>query len=160
MELDELKRRLADAEGRLDAEPFVELASFERDGAPLRLAVTARLRRQCRKEGVWRSREMLATLKNAAYGFEPSRARSAGGRDGLFLLDRDFAPPNEMMRKLFDRYLDRPGSGAEEVALALGAPAGELLPVRLVSQHLRLLGVLHRAPDGDRLVLVDCDRSE
>jgi hypothetical protein len=109
---------------------------------------------------VWRSRELLATLKNAAYGFDERQARSAGGRDGIFLLDRTFRPANEMMRKLFDRYLDRPDSGAEAVAEALGAPVGELLPVRLVSHHLRLLGVLARKEDGDWLVLVDCDRSE
>ncbi|OWK36609.1 hypothetical protein FRUB_09172 [Fimbriiglobus ruber] len=34
------------------------------------------------------------------------------------------------------------------------------LPVRLVSHHLRLLGVLARREDADWLVLVDCDRSE
>jgi hypothetical protein len=32
--------------------------------------------------------------------------------------------------------------------------------VRLVSHHLRLLGVLARKDDADWLVLVDCDRSE
>ncbi len=63
-----------------------------------------------------------------------------------------------MMRKLFDRYLDKPGSGAGEIAGALGVPLAELLPVRLVSHHLRLLGVLARKDDADWLVLVDCDR--
>jgi hypothetical protein len=103
---------------------------------------------------------MLAALKNAAYGFDERQARSVGGRDGIFLLDRTFRPANEMMRKLFDRFLDNPGSGAEELAGALGTPLAELLPVRLVSHHLRLLGVLARREDADWLVLVDCDRSK
>jgi hypothetical protein len=103
---------------------------------------------------------MCATLKNAAYGFDERQARSAGGRDGLFLLDRTFRPPNEMMRKLFDHYLDKPTSGAAELAEALGVKIDELLPVRLVSHHLRLLGVLARKENEDWLVLVDCDRSE
>jgi hypothetical protein len=133
---------------------------FEREGRRLHVAVTARLHTHARKEGVWRSREMLATLKNAAYGFDEKVARSVGGRDGIFLMDRTFRPANEMMRKLFDQYLDRPGSGAEEVAAALGVPVGELLPVRLVSHHMRLLGVLARRGGEDWLVLVDCDRSE
>lgn len=103
---------------------------------------------------------MLATLRNAAHGFDESRARSLGGRDGIFVMDRSYRPVNEMMAKLFDRFLDKPGSGADELAAALDVPLGELLPVRLVSHHMRLLGVLARREDADWLVLVDCDRSE
>jgi len=160
MDLAEAKERLKAIEATLADVPFAEFAAFERDGRALHVAVTARLRKHAKKEGVWRSRELFATLKNAAYGYDERQARSVGGRDGVFLLDRTYRPANEMMRKLFDRYLDHVGSGAEEVAGALGVPLGELLPVRLVSHHLRLLGVLARREDGDWLVLVDCDRSE
>lgn len=159
MEPAEAKARLKAIEAELPGAAFVPFHTFARDGRPLHVCVTERLRKHARKEGVWRSREMVAALKNAAYGFDETRARSLRGRDGIFLLDRDFRPANEMMRKLFDRFLDKPGSGAAELAAALGVPLAELLPVRLVS-HLRLLGVLARAPDADRLVLVDCDRSE
>lgn len=102
---------------------------------------------------------MLAALKNAAYGFDEQDARSTSGRDGLFLLDRTFRPPNAMMAKIFDRYLDSVGSGAAETAASLGVDVSELLAVRLVSHHMRLLGVLVRKPHADWLVLVDCDRS-
>ena len=158
MELDQIKERVKALEEALAEQPFAVLETFERAGRKLHVALTERLRKAARKQGVWRSREMLATLKNASYGFDEARARSAGGRDGLFLLDRDFEPANEMMRKVFDRYLDKPGSGAEEIAGALGIPVETLLPVRLVSHHLRLLGVLARKEDADWLVLVDCDR--
>jgi hypothetical protein len=160
MEPTEAKARLKAIEGELPLAAFVPFHTFLRDGRALHVCVTERLRKHARKEGVWRSREMVAALKNAAYGFDEARARSLSGRDGIFLLDRDFTPANEMMRKLFDRFLDKPGSGAAELAAALGVPLSELLPVRLVSHHLRLLGVLVREPDADRLVLVDCDRSE
>jgi hypothetical protein len=160
MELAEAKDRLKAIESELIDTPFVEFHAFEREGRTLHVAITERLRKQARKESVWRSREMLATLKNAAYGFNEQRARSVGGRDGLFVMDRTFRPPNEMMNKLFNRFLDKPGSGAEELAAAVGVSLAELLPVRLVSHHLRLLGVLARKNEGDWLVLVDCDRSE
>jgi hypothetical protein len=160
VELAEAKNRLKAIEKTLAAAPFVEFHVFERDGRALRVALTERLRKHARKEGVWKSREMLASLKNAAYGFQESQARSVGGRDGIFLLDRTYRPANEMMHKLFDRFLDKPDSGAEELAAALGTTVAELLPVRLVSHHLRLLGVLARGAAEDRLVLVDCDRSE
>jgi hypothetical protein len=75
-------------------------------------------------------------------------------------MDRTFRPANEMMRKLFDRFLDKPDSGAEEITMALDTPLAELLPVRLVSHHMRMLGVLAQKDDADWLVLVDCDRSE
>ena len=64
-----------------------------------------------------------------------------------------------MMRKLFDRYLDRPGSGVDEVATMLGARREQLLAVRVVSHHMRLLGALWHGPSADWLVLVDLDDS-
>ncbi|MBY0457048.1 MAG: hypothetical protein K2V38_06910 [Gemmataceae bacterium] len=160
MELAEAKDRVKAIEGSLADAPYVEFHAFEREGRTLHVALTERLRKVARKEGVWRSREMLATLKNAAYGFDERQARSVGGRDGIFVMDRAFRPANEMMRKLFDRFLDKPDYGAEELAGELGVPLAELLPVRLVSHHMRLLGVLARQDEADWLVLVDCDRSE
>ncbi len=160
MEIAEVKVRVHAIEAALARAPFVEFHAFERDGRMLRVALTERLRKAARKEGVWCSREMLVTLKNAAYGFDERKARSVGGRDGVFLMDRTFKPANEMMVKLFDHYIDKPGSGIDEMARALGVPKAELLPVRLVSHHMRLLGVLARRDTADWLVLVDCDRAE
>jgi hypothetical protein len=160
MELQDLKDKVKAIEHQLVDQPFVELHAFDREGRVLRVALTERLRRAARKEGVWRSREMLTTLKNAAYGFDELRSRSPGGRDGIFVMDRTFRPANEMMAKLFDRFLDKPASGADELATALGVSLIELIPVRLVSHHMRLLGVLARKEEADWLALVDCDRSE
>jgi hypothetical protein len=112
MELAEAKDRLKAIEGALADTPFVEFHAFEREGRTLHIAITERLRKAARKEGVWRSREMLVTLKNAAYGFDERQARSVGGRDGIFLMDRTFRPANAMMRKLFDRFLDKPDAGS------------------------------------------------
>src|SRR5262245_50568354 len=116
MDLDDAKTRLKAIEPELATQPWVLFHTFEREGRSLHVALTDRLRKRARKEGVWRSRELLTTLKNAAYGFDERQARSAGGRDGLFLLDRTFRPANEMMRKLFDQFLDKPTSGAVELA--------------------------------------------
>lgn len=160
MDLVEAKGRLKAIEGGLADTLFVPFHTFEREGRPVHVCLTERLRKSARKEGVWRSREMLVTLKNAAYGFDDHSSRSAGGRDGIFLMDRSFRPINAMMKKLFDRFLDRPDSGVAGLAKAMGVVEGELLPVRLVSHHMRLLGVLARRENEDWLVLVDCDRSE
>ncbi len=62
-----------------------------------------------------------------------------------------------MMRKLFDQYLDKPNSGALEVARAFDTTIDKLYPVRIVSHHMRLLGVMYRVEHEDRLVLVDYD---
>lgn len=158
MDPDAIRARLKVLEPTLAEVPFVLFHIFERAGQPLHLCLTERLRKSTRKAGVWRAREMVATLKNAAYGFDENKARSAGGRDGIFLLDRTHRPENEMMRKVFDRFLDRDESGAVELADVLGVPLADLLPVRLVSHHLRLLGVLARRDDRDWLVLIDCER--
>ena len=65
-----------------------------------------------------------------------------------------------MMKKLFDRYIDKPDSGFAELAQAMQKTPQELLPVRLVSHHLRLLGLLAQEENEDHLAVVDCDRSQ
>lgn len=63
-----------------------------------------------------------------------------------------------MMKGMFQGFLDRPDRPARAVAQALGTDPKALLPVRLVSHDLRLLGVLHRDDKDDWLVLVDHDQ--
>jgi len=63
MELSEAKSRLRAIKDSLASAPWVEFHAFEREGRILHVAITERLRKSTRKEGVWRSREMLATLK-------------------------------------------------------------------------------------------------
>ena len=62
-----------------------------------------------------------------------------------------------MMAKIFDRFLDNLDSDANEIAKNLGTSIENLLPVRLVSHQMRLLGVLSRREKSDCLVLVDFD---
>lgn len=64
-----------------------------------------------------------------------------------------------MMRKIFDRFLDHSSNDAAALAAFLQCATTDLLAVRLVSHHLRLLGVLHTRDDVDVLALVDFDRS-
>jgi len=158
--LTEAKSLVEAVEERLRGEPFLVSHQFRRDGRVLNLALTERLMRRARKGRVWKSPAFLTALKNAEYGFDGERPRSHGGSDGIFLLDRSFHPANEMMRKLFDRYLDKPSSGIEEICKGLGVEAAELLAVRVVSHHMRLLGVLNRKASEDWLVLVDYDDSK
>lgn len=155
-ELTAIRSALDAAEARLDADQFAELPPTARDGHATRVVLTPRFYRLARRARIWRAPALAITLKNAGYGFDPARARSLGGRDGVFLLDRGH--DNAMTRKIFDRFLDRPDSGAAEVAAFLSTTVAELQAIRLVSHHLRLLGVLHRAPATDRLVLLDFDR--
>ena len=157
MTLSDLRTLIESIEPRLAKEPFVVAHTFARDSRPFHVALTDRLRRRAKKGRVWKTPEFLTALKNAEYGFDRSRTRSRGGADGVYLLDRSFSPKNEMMRKVFDRYLDKPGSGVELVAKALDTRETDLLAARLVSHHLRLLGVLHRTAAADWLILVDYD---
>jgi hypothetical protein len=155
--LTEMKSLVEAVETGLKGEPFVVMHRFTRNGRPLNLALTERLKHSAKKGRVWKSPPFLTAMKNAEYGFDDRRVRSQGGSDGIFLLDRSFRPENEMMRKIFGRYLDKLGSGIEDITNALGVDATELLAVRVVSHHMRLLGVLHRAASEDWLVLVDYD---
>ena len=157
MSLDEIKESVTVAEPELTMRPFVVVKTFQRDGRKIHVALTDKLRRSCKRGRVWKSRGFLTALKNAQYGYDATRGRSVGGVDGIFLLTREYRPRNAMMKKIFDRFLDKRNSGAAEIADALGSPVDSLVPVRLVSHHMRLLGVLHRTGQDDTLVLVDYD---
>ena len=158
-ELSELRKLLDLAEVELELDAVAKLADFGAGNHSLGVFITARLRRQCKKGRVWGSSGMLTALKNAEYGLDASRPRSRGGSDGVFLLDRAFHPPNAMMRKLFDRFLDKPDPLVAELEQRFGVLSEQWLPVRVVSHHMRLLGVLIRGSGGDVLVLVDYDNS-
>lgn len=160
MTLEEAKQAAEAVEPNLAGAPFVVAHRFERNGRVLHLALTERLKHSCERARVWKGRSFLQAFKNAAHGFDPVQSRRRGGKDGVYLLDRDFVPPNAMMRKIFASYLDREDSGADAVARRLGVTRASLLGARLVAHHGRLLGVLSVQPDADWLVLVDWDDSE
>lgn len=157
MNTNQLKELLKEAEPKLSDSVFVKLHTFKRNEKNLTLAITERLMRKCKKGKVWKSPKMLTALKNAEYGFDEQKAMSPGGSDGIFLLTRNYKPINQMMTKLFDCFIDKPGSGAECIAKALETNLSDLLPVRLVSHHMRLLGLLKKNENEDILVLVDYD---
>ena len=160
MTLKEAKKLIELIEPKLGDTPFVVLHVFERDGRKLVLAITDRFRRSCMKGHIWKSKPMLTALKNAEYGFDPYHANSSGGSDGIFILTRDYKPKNEMMRKLFNRFIDKPRSSANIIAEKLGSSLNDLIPARLVSHHMRLLGLLQSSNEEDTLVLVDYDNTK
>lgn len=160
MELSEVQAKLQQIEADLSLSAFSIFHSFCRNERVINVGITMRLKKRALKDRVWKSKAMLKALKNAEYGFDEKQARSRGGFDGIFLIDRHFTPKNEMMKKLFDNFLDQPKSGVMEIATALDIEPSALLPVRVVSHHLRLLGVLYRAETEDWLILVDCDISQ
>jgi lauroyl/myristoyl acyltransferase len=130
MNLEEAKQKIATITPQLVDVPFVVLHAFERNGRNLQLALTERFYRACRKGKIWQSQAFLTAIKNAEYGFDQHLARSRGGRDGIFLLDRSYTPKNAMMTKLFDRYLDVPDRGAHQIAQKLGTEVAQLQAVR------------------------------
>ena len=157
MTLEEAKSLIENAEPLLNAEPFVVANTFERNGKELKLCLTERLRRIAKRGRVWKSNHFLTAFKNAEYGFDETKARSRGGSDGIFLLDRNFTPSNLMMKKIFDQYLDKEIEGVEAFAKKLNTKIEQFRAVRLVSHHLRLLGLLFQEAKTDWLILVDYD---
>ena len=157
MDLIQVKELIESKEKELGNSVFVVVYTFERDGRKLHLAITERLKQRCRKARIWKSKPFLTAIKNVEYGFDPVRAQSPGGSDGIFILTRNYKPKNEMMKKIFDRFLDKSGELADEITKEMKILKSDLIPVRLVSHHLRLLGVLKHDKDEDILILVDFD---
>ena len=160
MNLSEAKMMLAAIEDKLPGKSFIIVNVFERDGRKLHLGVTDRLRRSAKRGRVWQSSGFLSALKNAEYGFDETRARSLGGSDGIFLIDRSFKPRNQMMRKIFDQFLDKEFDIVSGIASELKTQPNNFRAVRLVSHHLRILGLLFQEAGSDWLILVDYDDSK
>jgi hypothetical protein len=160
MDLKEIKRIIESVEDSLPQRIFVIAQTFERNDRLIHVALTNRLKKICKRGRVWKSKAFLTAFKNAEYGFDETHARSQGGSDGIFILTRDYQPENEMMKKIFDRFLDKPQSEANAIAQGLNTPLSELLPVRLVSHHMRLLGLLWQREEEDTLILVDYDNTK
>ena len=103
---------------------------------------------------------MLTALKNAAYGFDGKASRSRGGADGIFCVDRNYRPANSMMKKLYPQFLDKPDPLVSTLSHFLDSPYEQWIAVRLVSHHMRLLGIIDIIDDTTRLVLVDYDHNK
>ena len=160
MDLKECKQRIADAEQLLARSQLAEIARFATPHGTLALAITDRFRKRCKKGKVWKTPAMLTAVKNAAYGFDRMAARSRGGSDGIFCIDREYRPENSMMLKVFDQFLDRPDPLVAWLENELGSSVDRWTPVRLVSHHMRLLGVLIPQHMHSVLVLVDFDNEK
>ncbi len=160
MTLSDIKKKLTEVENRLVEQPVVELMTFDTPHGQMKVFVTDRLRRKCRRGGVWKSSEMLTAVKNVAYGFDAKASRSRGGADGIFCLDRNFKPTNPMIKKLFAQVIDKPGPLVSTIEDILKFRIKDCIPVRVVSHHMRLLGVLSVSSSQSQLVLVDYDNNK
>ena len=160
MDLAEAKQKLNQVDKSLIDESLAIFEEFDTPYGVLRVFITDRLRRKCRKGKIWKSSAMLTALKNAAYGFDVTAARSRGGVDGIFQIDRAHKPVNSMMKKLFDQFLDKPDPLVAILLDFMDLPIDHWFPVRLVSHHMRLLGILSLTYDHAQLVLVDYDNEK
>ena len=160
MDLAEARQKLEQAEVELATQPLAVFADFDTIHGKLRVFITDRLRRKCRRAHIWKSPKMLTALKNARYGFDPKVSRSRSGRDGIFRVDRDFRPKNSMMIKLFNQFIDKPDPLIPMISKVLRVQPTDWIPVRLVSHHIRLLGVISVTGGTTQLVLVDYDNDK
>ncbi len=116
-----------------------------------------KLMKEARKSKVWKSKEFCITLRNIKYGLDPEQSKSKGGRDGIYLLDKGFRPYNEMQRRIFDRFTDKPDSDYMAITEQLNLDRDKTVAVRVVSHHMRIVGIYHKGKTEDTLVLVDVD---
>lgn len=160
MDLKELKRRIESLEAELNDSGMAYLDFLPVNNKPIRIYLSSWLKKSCNKKRVWKSKKFLITLKNVQYGLDPNNMRSLNGRDGVYLIDRKFRPYNEMQRKLFDQYIDKENSGYRETIKHLKWKTSLTKPVRVVSHHMRLLGLFHSGKVRDEILLVDWDETK
>jgi hypothetical protein len=120
--------------------------------------------KKCKKGKVWNTPGMLSTLQNCWYGVDVTKMKSPGGKDGIFMINREYKPKNEMQRKIFDQFIDKEGSMFNNACLYFEKDPKDAIAVRIVSHHMRLLGILFRHENNDifsnHIVLVDYDNSK
>ena len=115
---------------------------------------------KCKKGKVWNTPALFSTLKNCEYGFDIKKMKSPGGKDGIFSIDRNYTPKNEMQRKIFDQFLDKDHPLIKTICDISTRNSKDAIAVRVVSHHMRLLGVLFVADEKvncNQLFLIDYD---
>lgn len=155
MQLDEAKAQLKETDAVLQDQRVADFADLDTPHGPLRLCLSDRLRNRCRRAKKWRSRGLLMALTAASEGYDPEGFQR--GVEGLFRIDRDRTLTNRMIDKIYDGFLDKPDPLVGALEEAFGVPANQWVPMRLVSEPFRLLGVLISLEETKVLVLVDLD---
>lgn len=160
MEIADVKAILEELEESIEQNTVSEFAELEIDGKVLVVYLAKDLKKNCQKGKIWKSKPFYITLKNIKYGMDKKQMRSKQGRDGIFLVDRDFRPENSMQTKIYKKYVDKENSSFSEVVKLLDIKKEEktnIKGVRVVSHHLRLLGFFLEKAEKDILVLFDFD---
>ena len=156
--LNDIKLFLEDIEHEIVETHLTHCCHIVNDGRSLHVYITNRLVSKLGRK--WKSKEFLTAFKNVRYGFDPQKSRSERGRDGIYLLDRNYKVKNMMMKKIFDHYMDKKGSGFTEIANYLNKSPADFLAIRVVSHHMRILGVMCMEKDDCHITLVDYDDTE
>lgn len=157
LQIEDVKSRLAVLESDLTASLLVHYEDFTVNQRSYRVYLCQKLMKQARKNRVWKSKEFCITLRNVKYGLEQDSARSRGGRDGIYLLDQNFKPYNDMQRRIFDQFINNPASDFIAITKELDLSTAHIKAVRVVSHHMRIVGIYHTGVETDTLALVDVD---
>jgi hypothetical protein len=150
-----LKRRWRSATAELAAGDRMPFCRTGEGAQELVVFVTDVFARAVKRESLRSTPLLWTALKNLRYGYDPTRAMSPGGRDGIFHVSPDFKPKNAMVDKLYDGFRETT-KGRTVLAPFLHAPESAQ-GIRVVSHGLRLLGFVEKVPAGYVLVLVDVD---
>ena len=152
--------KLEMAEKRLKTEFLFEYERREINNRMLITYFSNIFVKNCKKGKIWKSPEFITTLKNLKCGFDESRMRSKSGRDGIFLVDRKYRPKNPMQKKIYDKFIDKENSDFQAIVNELNMSENAVKGVRVVSHHMRLLGILEIREDEDLIVFIDFDKEK
>ena len=163
----EIKEKLKSIENEVMRERVVEfmqnpLSGFESTTV---VYITDYFIKKCKKGKVWNTPALLVSLQNCRYEVDNKHLKSPGGRDGIFVIDRDYKPRNEMQKKIFDRFIDNDNSMFPGICQMWDKTKDDFIAVRIVSHHLRLLGVMFVTKNDDGrtfnvITLVDYDNTK
>lgn len=160
MEIEEARKLLEACENYLDKKGVVEFALIDSAERSLQLYLTSIFKKNCKKKRVWKSKAFFITIKNAKYGIDLLNFKSKGGKDGVFIIDRKFTPQNMMQKKIFDQFIDKDNSDYNKIIDKMNFLPNDVNAVRIVSHHMRLLGIHQRVNNIDKIVLVDFDNTK
>ena len=158
--ISEIKKFVEEIDNQLDLFHLVYYGPGGPRDQILHVYLTHRLKEKCKKGKIWKSKPFLITLRNVQYGIDLDNKRSRQGKDGIFIINRKHRPINAMQKKIFDQFIDKSRSKFKEIMWWLDWDEKNVQAVRVVSHHMRLLGVMHFNKKEYELVLVDWDNTK
>ncbi len=160
MNIEEIETHLYAIDSALNKYPNVMFDCYESAGHKFYLIFTRWFRQKAKEGGIWEAKELILALLSINISINEMPNRGIDSISGISLLNQAGKLLSAKRRKIFDLYINDPGSGVEGIARDYRIEVGQLSYFCINSQYLNLLGMICHREKISFLHLIDYESAE